>query len=121
MFFNREEYLFYKPHGDGWLIRSYTSLDGLRLLPETKEEKVVKEFPIQWSLVEDDAPGWENAWDIVDMNFINDGCKMDPIDFIAITIGTRKQRWAVSHMKTKAVPNWKATFYKLVVKRRQIG
>jgi hypothetical protein len=72
VFLNREEYPFHKPHGDGWLIRSYKSLDGLRLLPETKEQKVVKEFPIQWSLVEDDAPGWENAWDIVDMSPIND-------------------------------------------------
>jgi hypothetical protein len=72
VFFNREEIPFDKPHGEGWLIREYKSLEGLQLLPESEEPEIVKDFPIKWRLVSDDAPGWENAWDLVDLTPINE-------------------------------------------------
>ena len=72
IFINREEFPFDKPHGEGWEIREYNSLEGLQLLPKSEEPDLVKDFPIQWSKVEDDAPDWENAWDIVDMTPINE-------------------------------------------------
>lgn len=71
VFFNRESIPFDKPHGQGWLIREYRTLEGLQLLPSSKEPEMVRDFPIRWSLVEDDAPGWENAWDLVDLSPIN--------------------------------------------------
>jgi uncharacterized protein YwqG len=71
MFINREEYPFDKPHGDGWEIREYTTLDGLTLLPESNEKSLVKEFPIKWNEVKDDAPDWENAWELVNLDPIN--------------------------------------------------
>ncbi len=72
VFFNRDEIPFDKPHGEGWLIREYKSFDGLRPLPSSNEPEMVKEFPIKWNLVEDDAPGWENAWEIVNMTPISE-------------------------------------------------
>lgn len=72
VFFNRDEIPFNRPHGDGWLIREYASLDGLQLLPESSEPRIVRDFPIKWSLVEDDAPDWENAWELVDLTPIHE-------------------------------------------------
>jgi hypothetical protein len=72
LFLDREELPFEKPHADGWLIREYQSLDGLRPLPASNEPGVIRSFPIQWSLVDDDAPGWENAWELVDLTPINE-------------------------------------------------
>lgn len=72
VFFNRDEMPFDKPHGEGWEIRTYTSLDGLTLLPPSQEDDMVKDFPIRWNKVTDDAPDWENAWEIVDLSPIND-------------------------------------------------
>jgi len=72
VFFNRDAIPFDKPHGDGWLLREYKSLDGLRLLPPSTEPDIVKDLPIKWFLVDDDAPDWENAWDLVDLTPINE-------------------------------------------------
>src|SRR5688572_26451881 len=72
VFFNRDAIPFGKPHGEGWLIREYKSLDGLQLLEQSAESDLVKDFPIQWFLVNDDAPDWENAWDLVDLTPINE-------------------------------------------------
>ena len=72
VFFNRDELPFDNPHGEGWEIREYTSLDGLVELPDSTEAPMVKDFPIQWSLIDDDAPDWENAWEMVDLTPIND-------------------------------------------------
>ncbi|WP_211224321.1 DUF1963 domain-containing protein [Oceanospirillum maris] len=77
VFTNREEFPFDKPHGDGWEIREYQSREGLQCLPESKEPDVVKSFPIKWDKVEDDAPDWENAWDLVDMTPINESDDAD--------------------------------------------
>jgi hypothetical protein len=29
-------------------------------------------FPVRWLSVNDDAPGWEDAWDILDLSAVND-------------------------------------------------
>ena len=71
VFINRDEFPFDKPHGDGWEIREYKTLDGLMLLPESSEPPIVKDFPIKWLKVDNDAPDWENAWELVDLNPIN--------------------------------------------------
>lgn len=70
VFFNNQDYPYEKPSGDGWLIREYDSLDGLQIVKQTDFQ--VKDFPIQWSLVADDAPDWENAWELVDLTEVNE-------------------------------------------------
>jgi hypothetical protein len=72
VFQNREEIPFNKSHGDGWLIREYASLEGLVLLPRPAREMPVRPFPIRWELVEDEAPGWEDAWELVDLTLVNE-------------------------------------------------
>ncbi len=72
VFFNRDEYPFDKPHGDGWEIREYNSLSGLVPLAKSELPDMIKDFPIKWNKVNDDAPDWENAWDILDMTPINE-------------------------------------------------
>lgn len=69
---NQEELPFDKDHGDGWLIREYTSLDGLEQIEEINKPNHVKTFPIKWSLSETEAPGWEDAWELVDLSTVND-------------------------------------------------
>lgn len=70
LFHNREHHPFDQPHGEGWLIREYATLEGLELLPEL--ETPYRPFPVRWVSVNDDAPGWEDAWDIIDLSEIND-------------------------------------------------
>ncbi|WP_261841398.1 hypothetical protein [Aliamphritea ceti] len=84
VFTNREELPFDKPHGEGWEIREYESLDDLQLLPKSKEPDLIKGFPIQWNKVVDDTPDWENAWDIVDMTPINESDGEDENFFMII-------------------------------------
>ncbi|WP_338663495.1 DUF1963 domain-containing protein [Pararoseomonas sp. SCSIO 73927] len=57
------------PHGEGWLIREYPALDGLVPLPGP--ETPYRPFPVRWDAVEDDAPGWEDAWSLMDLTPIN--------------------------------------------------
>ncbi|RDT55788.1 DUF1963 domain-containing protein [Escherichia coli] len=70
LFHNMESYPFDQPHGEGWLIREYATLEGLELLPEVATP--YREFPVRWLSVNDDAPGWEDAWDILDLSAVND-------------------------------------------------
>ena len=72
VFVNRDEFPFDKPHGDGWEIREYKTLEGLTLLPESSEPAMVKDFPIKWVQVNDDSPDWENAWELLDLTPINE-------------------------------------------------
>ncbi|MGI2035709.1 DUF1963 domain-containing protein [Rhizobium panacihumi] len=57
------------PHGEGWLIREYTTLDGLQPFPAV--EAPFKSFPVQWTRADDDSPGWEDAWSLLDLTSIN--------------------------------------------------
>jgi hypothetical protein len=70
LFHNVEQHPFDEPHGEGWLIREYASLEGLQPLPEL--DTPYRPFPVQWLSVIDDAPGWEDAWDIIDLSCVND-------------------------------------------------
>lgn len=72
IFFNQDDLPFDKPNGEGWLIREYKSLKGLVPLPEIDLSHTLRSFPIKWNLVEDDAPGWETAWEIVDLKSVNE-------------------------------------------------
>lgn len=67
---NRREHPFERPHGEGWLIREYASLNGLA--PVQADTGQFRSFPVAWSRVENDAPGWEDAWDVVDLNPVNE-------------------------------------------------
>lgn len=69
LYHNMESHPFDRPHGEGWLIREYTGFDGLQLLPELST--LYRNFPIRWHKVDDDAPGWEDAWDIIDLLAVN--------------------------------------------------
>jgi hypothetical protein len=71
LFQNQDEVPFDKPHGEGWLIREYRSLEELSPLPAVHGKGVPRKFPIRWTLVEDDAPGWEDAGDVVDLTAVN--------------------------------------------------
>ncbi|MBE8905798.1 DUF1963 domain-containing protein [Enterobacter asburiae] len=70
LFHNLEQHPFDEPYGEGWLIREYATLEGLQLLPEL--DTPYRAFPVQWLSVIDDAPGWEDAWDIIDLSCVND-------------------------------------------------
>ncbi|NHZ87429.1 DUF1963 domain-containing protein [Massilia sp. CCM 8733] len=70
LFHNQSRHPFDLPHGEGWLIREYASLDGLVALPQVAQR--IKPFPIRWRRVDDDAPGWEGAWELVDLAPVND-------------------------------------------------
>lgn len=62
---------FDKPHGDGWLIREYPNLEDLRPLQGFAMPDYLRTFPIRWSLSEDEGPGWEDAWGVVDLDAVN--------------------------------------------------
>jgi hypothetical protein len=72
LFLNREEIPFDRPHGEGWLIREYSELEGLVPLPPAEGPPGVRSFPIKWNLEEDERPGWEDAWQIVDLGVVNE-------------------------------------------------
>jgi hypothetical protein len=59
VYMNRSTIPFDKPHGEGWLIREYRTLDGLVGLPA--RDVPYRPFPLRWRRVEDDMPGWEDA------------------------------------------------------------
>lgn len=70
LFHNVKQHPFDLPHGQGWLIREYQTLDGLVPLPQAAH--TYRPFPIRWSHVDDDAPGWEDAWGLVDLSAVNE-------------------------------------------------
>lgn len=72
VWFNQTEIPFDKPHGEGWEIREYASLDRLCLIEDITKPDHVKTLPIQWSLSETESPGWEEAWGLVDLESVND-------------------------------------------------
>lgn len=70
LFQNLKHHPYDLPYGEGWLIREYETLDGLAPLPST--EHPYRPFPIRWSRVDDDSPGWEDAWSLVDLSAVNE-------------------------------------------------
>lgn len=71
LFMDPEDLPFDAPHGEGWEIREYASLDGLAPLPPPEKPSRVKPFPVRWSLVDDEYPGWEDIPESVDLRVVN--------------------------------------------------
>lgn len=72
LFHNAHRYPFDAPQGEGWTIREYGTLDGLVPLDTAVVLPRLKPFPIRWSRIEDDAPGWEDAWGLIDLTPVNE-------------------------------------------------
>jgi len=53
-----------RTHGEGWCIREYSSLDGIKPLPKMQEIDYVKPFPITWHTIHNDAPSWEDLSEV---------------------------------------------------------
>lgn len=51
-------------NGNGWLIRKYSSLVGLRPYSNPLVSSI-KTFPIRWLQEDSDIPAWEDIWEIV--------------------------------------------------------
>ena len=52
-------------NGDGWLIRTYASLDGLQKLP-SPASVVPRAHSVTWRLAEQEGPSWKEAGSLVD-------------------------------------------------------
>jgi hypothetical protein len=72
VFLDIEEIPFDEPHGQGWCIREYSSLDGLEPLPDYPEPNRPRPFAVRWFVGEPEGPDWEDAWDLVDLAAVND-------------------------------------------------
>lgn len=59
------------PHGEGWLIREHRSLDGLEPIPGDAHPRLAKPLPIRWEAAAADAPGWEDAGELVDLDALD--------------------------------------------------
>lgn len=70
LFHNTREHPFDATHGEGWLIREYGSTQALVPLPQL--DVPYRPFPVRWTLVADDCPGWEDAWSLVDLKAVNE-------------------------------------------------
>jgi uncharacterized protein YwqG len=53
-------------NGDGWLLRSYASLDGLSPFVPPGEARV-RAFPVRWHLSEAEGPQWDDACGLYDL------------------------------------------------------
>jgi hypothetical protein len=65
LFHNQDEHPFDEPHGNGWLIREYRSVAGLVELRPPASPVALKPSPVRWTLIDDDAPGWEDAGGVI--------------------------------------------------------
>jgi hypothetical protein len=63
VYMNRSTIPFDKPHGDGWLVREYPTLE--RLISQPANDVPYRPFPLTWRMVED-MPGWEDADELFD-------------------------------------------------------
>lgn len=57
-------------NGNGWLLRTYSSMEGLSPLT-TPSESWIRPFPIRWKLSETEGPQWEDAWGLYDLTEFN--------------------------------------------------
>lgn len=53
-------------NGDGWVIRTYPSIESLRPLTHGGLVSRVRPFPIRWSLAEAEGPHWYAAWELAE-------------------------------------------------------
>jgi uncharacterized protein YwqG len=52
-------------NGNGWLIRTYSSLTSLEPIATPAAINPLKAFQILWVLEEKDSPSWEDVWEII--------------------------------------------------------
>ncbi len=71
VYMNRFEIPFDKLHGDGWLVREYSSLTCLEVIKDSGKPDFLSSYPIKWDLSKNEGPDWETAWDLVDLEPIN--------------------------------------------------
>lgn len=72
VFLDIDDIPFDQPHGEGWLIREYASLDGLEPLPAYPGGKAPRAFPVRWELGEPEGPGWDDACELMDLGPVDD-------------------------------------------------
>lgn len=72
VFFSPEYDLTNSVNGEGWVLREYEAGEQLVVLPDSDQPEMVKPFPMRWDLRNDDAPSWEDAWELCDLTPIND-------------------------------------------------
>ena len=58
-------------NGEGWLIRTYDSVDSLVPLASACDYPV-RPFPIKWSLTETEGPLWQDAWSVHNLSAFNE-------------------------------------------------
>ena len=60
-------------NGNGWRIIFHKNFDELSIVETPYTAKVLKPFPIRWTLSERlDYPCWEESWEYIDMTEINE-------------------------------------------------
>lgn len=115
VFFNRDEIPFDKPNGEGWLIREYNSLENLIPLPKPDLSRILRPFPIRWKFVEDDAPGWCTASELVDMKIINKDAEAEKVfwsDFNRFYSASTKV-WGFPDEVQNEVENWESYIFQI--------
>jgi hypothetical protein len=73
LFFDRDELPIDAENGDGWLLRAYSSLDGLCALAIPREFERVRGRPARYRLLEGDFPDWEDVADLHIPDDVSDG------------------------------------------------
>lgn len=61
-----------QPSGAGWVLRAYTSTDGLAPRKNPIAGSPLKAFEVSWTKSESEAPNWEDAWSIADLSKFNE-------------------------------------------------
>lgn len=56
-------------NGAGWILRSYSGLDGLS--PLASAHSLVRPFPVRWRMSELEGPQWQDAWGLQDLTEFN--------------------------------------------------
>jgi len=59
------------PNGQGFLVRTYKTLDELAPILQPEIDSYVKPFPIRWILAEDEGPNWEDVSNLLDLSEFN--------------------------------------------------
>jgi len=71
VFVMEEEIPFDRPHGEGWAIRTYKDVEKLQPRKNPIVGSGIKPAEIRWSLVDNEAPHWEDAWSVADLSDFN--------------------------------------------------
>lgn len=71
VYMNTSEVPHDKPHGEGWMVREYRSLDALSPCP-TRAPRGLKALPIKWITSKPERPDWEEASDLLDLDALDE-------------------------------------------------